>query len=68
MRLQYLINMAEEIKLNVDAEYLRVHLADCLTHALVELSLKRPNDPIAFLAQLMVEWKAREVRAYVSLL
>ena len=51
----------DEVKLNMDAEYLRVHLADCLTFALVELSLKRPSDPIGYLAQLMVEWKEKEV-------
>ena len=46
---------------NMDAEYLRVHLADCLTHSLVELSLKRPHDPIGFLAQIIIDWKAQEV-------
>ena len=49
----------------MEAEFLRVHLADCLTFALVELSLKRPKDPIEFLARIMVEWKTKQVRIVV---
>ncbi len=58
--------MSDEIAKNMEAEFLRVHLADCLTFALVELSLKRPKDPIGFLAQIMVDWKTKQVRVSVS--
>ena len=40
-----------------DREYLKKHVAQCLTACMTELGMARPADPVAFLAEAMLKWK-----------
>jgi len=42
----------------MDTQYLRSNVAECLTASLAELAIKRPSDPIAFLAETMLKWQS----------
>ena len=41
----------------MDTQYLRSNVAECLTHCLAELAIARPSDPIAYLAEAMLQWE-----------
>ena len=48
----------------MDTEYLKVELGTCLTQCLAEVSMKRPQDPIEFIAQWL--YKSIENNKYIK--
>ena len=48
---------SQDISLTTDDEYLKKHLGVPLTHALVEIVMKQPEDPIHYLAHWLFKWR-----------